>query len=192
MEESPLGRTEWIKFEAAFLGKDSIANVIFSKIESNYNSLCIKVQKTTQRPTVFCEKKTGDSWYIAGGKSYMGNFLKDAGAKYLWADLKNSGSVPLSFEKVFAKAIHADFWLFKYNNIANNTTITSLANEYELYKNFDALKNNKVFAVNSAKSPFYEQGPMEPDIVLADLVHIFHPELLPDYKPRYYFQLKSK
>jgi hypothetical protein len=26
---------------------------------------------------------------------------------------------------------------------------------------------------------------------LADLVHIFHPELLPGYKPKYYFNLEK-
>lgn len=190
MENSPLGRTEWIKFEAAFLGKDSLASEIFAKIEKRYLDICRKVQKTTFRPTVFTEKKFGDTWYTAGGDSYMGRFMVDAGANYLWSDLKNSGSVPFSFEKVFAKAINADYWLIKYNNTQYNLTLKQLANEYELYKNFAAYKNKRVFAVNSGRTAFYEDGPLEPDVILSDMVKIFHPEILPDYKQKYYLQLK--
>jgi len=189
MEDSPLGRAEWIKFEAAFLCKDSLANEIFSNIEKRYLDICQKVQKTKNRPTVFTEKKFGDTWYTAGGYSYMGRFMKDAGANYLWSDLKNSGSVPLTFEKVFSKAINAQFWLIKYNNTQFDLTIKLLGEEYDLYKNFAAYKTGNVFAVNSGNTAFYEEGPMEPDVVLSDLVKIFHPEIMTDYKPKYYLKL---
>jgi iron complex transport system substrate-binding protein len=190
MEESPLGRTEWIKFEAAFLGKDSLAEAIFSRIEKRYNDLCSRVKDTKNRPTVFNEKKTGDTWYVAGGKSYMGNFLKDAGADYIWKDLKNTGSLPFTFEKVFSKAIHTDFWLIRYNNPDSPLTLKQLGEEYDLYRNLAAYKNKHVFAVNSRTTPYYEAGPLEPDVILSDLINIFHPELLKNYQPKYYFQLK--
>ncbi|MDD4971718.1 MAG: ABC transporter substrate-binding protein [Paludibacter sp.] len=191
MEESPLGRAEWIKFEAAFTNETALAGKIFSKIEKNYNDLCLKVSTTQARPTVFTEKKYGDIWYIAGGKSFIGRFLNDAGADYLWKDLNQSGSMPFSFEKVYAKAITADYWLFNYNDARGDITYLSLKNEYELYTNFKAFSQKHIFAINTGKTPFYESGPMEPDRVLADLVHIFHPELLPGYKPEYYFNLEK-
>jgi len=191
MEESPLGRAEWIKFEASFTGKDKQADSIFTKIEKNYLEICRKVANTVNRPTVFTEKKFGDIWYVAGGKSYMGRFLEDAGACYLWKDLKQSGSMPFSFEKVYAKAVKADYWLLKYNDAHRDMTYENLKNEYPLYVNFNAYRQKHIFAINTAKTPFYEAGPMEPDRVLADLVYIFHPEVLPDYKPKYYFNLNN-
>jgi iron complex transport system substrate-binding protein len=138
------------------------------------------------RPTVFTETKFGDSWYIAGGKSYMGSFMKDAGANYIFRELKNSGSMPFSFEKVYAAAINADYWLIKYNDCVMDLTYKRLGEQYELYKNFNAFKKKNVYAVNSGTSAFYEEGPLEPDVVLADMIKIFHPELLPNYKPKYY------
>jgi ABC-type Fe3+-hydroxamate transport system, periplasmic component len=192
MEESPLGRAEWIKFEAAFTNENELADKIFAKIEKSYLELCNKVSATKSRPTVFTEKKFGDVWYTAGGKSYLGRFLQDAGANYLWKELNQSGSLPFSFEKVYAKAINADFWLLKYNDARSNLTYETLKNEYNLYGNFNAFKQKHVFAINTAKTPFYESGPMEPDRVLADLVYIFHPELLPGYKSKYYFNLENE
>jgi len=191
MEESPLGRAEWIKFEAAFTNQNVLAEMIFSKIEKNYIDLCQKVGTTHDRPTVFTEKKFGDIWYIAGGNSYLGRFMQDAGANYLWKELNQSGSVPLSFEKVYAKAVNADYWLLKYNDKQCDLNYETLKNEYILYANFNAFKQKHVFAINTAKTSYYETGPMEPDRVLADLIHIFHPGLLPGYKPKYYFNLEK-
>ena len=191
MEESPLGRAEWIKFEAAFTNEDKLADNIFRNIEKKYTGLCQKVSTTTIRPTVFTEKKFGDIWYVAGGRSYLGRFLEDAGAKYIWKELNQSGSRPYTFEKVYAKALKADYWLIKYNDVQKDMTYETLKNEYPLYVNFNAYQRKHVFAINTAKTPFYESGPMEPDKVLADLVHIFHPELLPGYKSTYYFNMEK-
>lgn len=190
LESSPLGRSEWIKFEAAFAGESALADKIFSAIEKRYLDLCKQVSQTNSRPTVFTEKKFADSWYIPGGNSYMAQFIKDGGANYLWSDLKNTGSIPLSFEKVYQKAVNADFWLIKYYDLQHDLSYDQLKSEYELYSNFKAFKNKNIFGMNSENTPFYEQGTMEPDVILADMVKIFHPELLPNYKPKYYFQLK--
>ena len=43
---------------------------------------------------------------------------------------------------------------------------------------------------NMKDTPFYESMPTEPEVVLADLLHIFHPDLLPDHTPVYYARLK--
>lgn len=186
MEETPLGRAEWIKFEAAFLGKSKLSNEIFSGTENRYLQLSKQALAVKNRPSVFTETKFGDSWYIAGGKSYMGSFMKDAGANYIFRELKNSGSMPFSFEKVYAAVINADYWLIKYNDCVMNLTYKRLGEQYELYKNFSAFKKKNVYAVNSGTSAFYEEGPLEPDVVLADLIKIFHPELLPNHKLKYY------
>jgi len=191
MEDSPLGRAEWIKFEATFTNQDKLADKIFTNIAQNYTKLCQRVAQTTTRPTVFTDKKFGDIWYVAGGRSYMGRFLGDAGADYLWKDLNQSGSMPYTFEKVYAKAVKADYWLIKYNDMRVDLTYETLKNEYPLYANFKAFRQKHIFTINTAKTPYYEAGPMEPDKVLADLVAVFHPELLPGYKPTYYYSLQK-
>lgn len=190
MEDSPLARAEWVKFEAAFAGKDSLAEAIFSRIEKRYTDLCSQVSKTTTRPTVFTELKYGQVWYVPGGNSYMGQFLKDAGARYLWSDVKQSGSVPLSFESVYEKAEKADFWLVKYNNPTGDFTYQQLEADYKPYTQFSAFRNKHIFYINSGKNTYYDDGPMEPEVILADLVRIFHPELLPNHQMVYYAKMK--
>ena len=190
MEESPLGRTEWIKFGAAFLEKDSLAEEIFSAIEKRYMDIVHRVSKVKERPTVFAEKKYGDIWYVAGGNSYSARFYNDAGADYIWNDLIHNGSKPFTFERVYAKALDTQYWLIKYNNPRFDMTLDQLGREYPLYRNFTAYKNKNVFGVNSGRTPFYEVGPLEPDVVLADLVNIFHPGLIEGHQQKYYQKMK--
>ena len=125
---------------------------------------------------------------MPGGNSYMAHLFEDAGADYLFRDLPGAASQPLSFETVFEKAIHADYWLVKYNQ-AMDMTYEELRQEYAPYENFDAYQERKVYGCNTGRVPYYEEFPLHPDYLLKDFVWIFHPELLPGYTPRYYHPL---
>ena len=104
------------------------------------------------------------------------------------ADVPGAASQPLSFETVFEKAIHADYWLVKYNQTMD-MTYQELRQEYAPYENFDAYQERKVYGCNTGRVPYYEEFPLHPDYLLKDFVWIFHPELLPGYTPRYYHPL---
>ncbi len=190
MEATPLGRAEWIKFIAAFYGKDAQADSIYTAVRKRYNRVKAIADNATPKPTVFAEKKFGQVWNMPGGNSYMGCFFRDAGARYLWSDINKSSATPLSFEAVYQKAEKADFWLVKYNK-PKDMTYNDLKQENEQYAMFQAFKMHKVIHCNTQKISYYEQGVMEPDVILADLVKVFHPNLLPEHNP-VYFQLMSK
>ena len=185
MEPSPLGRAEWIRFYGLLFGKEALADSIFRDTERAYLSLCNLVTGVDHRPTVLSEKKYGSSWFMSAGDSYMARLFSDAGADYLFKDLPGSGSVPLSFETVLDKALHADLWLIKYNS-PSDLTYDGLRSEYAPYAGFEAFQKRRVYACNTGKVPYYEEFPLHPDYLLKDLIWIFHPELLPDYSPRYY------
>ena len=185
MESTPLGRAEWIRFYGLLLGKEEQADAFFHETESNYKELKELASTVTHCPSVFSEKRFGSSWYISAGDSYIAHFFEDAGADYIFKYLPGAGSTPLAFETVLDKAIHADLWLIKYNS-TGELTYDGLRAEYTPYENFDAFKNHHIFTCNTNENRYYEEFPMRPDYLLKDLVWIFHPELLPDYVPRYY------
>lgn len=190
MESLPLGRTEWVRFYGLLLDKEAMADSIFQVTEQNYLEMKKRVATVSHRPTVISEKKFGSSWYMPAGDSYIAHLYKDAGADYLFEDLAGSGSVPLAFEAVLDKALHADIWLIKYNQVAE-MTYPELRAEYTPYENFDAFKKHRIYTCNTGKVPYYEEFPMHPDYLLKDLIWVFHPELLPDYTPRYYQQMQE-
>lgn len=190
MEATPLGRAEWIRFYGLFCGKGEMADSIFRLTEERYLALKNLVSTVQDRPTLLAEKKYGSVWYVPGGNSYMANLYKDAGASYLFAAEPQNGSIPFAFEAVFDRAVHADFWLIKYNN-EYELSYSDLKQEYAPYANFDAFGKRNIYGCNTAHVRYYEELPMHPDYLLAELVHIFHPHLLPGYTPRYFRKLKE-
>lgn len=189
MEDSPLGRTEWVRFMALFFGRESLADSLFGATVSAYDSLCRLVSETTERPTVLTERKYGASWYVPGGRSYTARLLRDAGADPIWNENADRGSVPLPFEAVFDRARSARFWLIKYN-APQPMTYDALRSEYEAYGRFSAFENRHIFVCNTAEVPYYEELPLHPDRVLGDLIRIFHSDLLPDRRLRYYNRME--
>ncbi|MFI3301700.1 MAG: ABC transporter substrate-binding protein [Rikenellaceae bacterium] len=185
MEQHPLGRVEWIRFYGMLFGADSMANAIYDQTSREYIKLKELAQNTPHRPTVFSDTKYGGSWFVAGGESYSAVLFNDAGADYIFKDDSGSGSIQMSFEQVLDRAIDADFWLIKYYG-KDNMSYQSLSSEYEPYANFGAFKRRRIYGCNTSAIKYYEQTPMHPHHLLRNLIHIFHPELLPDYTPEFY------
>ncbi len=185
MENSPLGRAEWIKFTAVFFGKEKQADSLFRDIEQHYLNLKNLVGNPQQRPTVFSDKYFNGQWYLPGGKSYVAQLFKDAGADYIWKNNPERASFPLDFETVFAKAQQADFWRI-VGTFGSKASYVALASENKLYTHFKAFKQHHILYCDPETTAYFEKSPLEPQFVLADFIKAFHPDLLPDYKPHYY------
>lgn len=189
METSALGRAEWMRLYGLLLGKEAQADSLFAGIEKEYLTLTQQVKsQNLKRPTVISEMKNSSAWYIPGGNSTMGRLYQDAGADYVFAYLPNSGSVPLAFETVFDRGGNADIWLIKYNQ-PQDKTYSELERDYAPYARFKAFQDRKVYGCNTNHVPFYEESPFHPELLLKDLIKIFHPELLPDYELKYFSNL---
>ena len=185
MEPTLLGRVEWIRFLALFFEKKEIADSLFKETVDRYNELVRLTKNIGKRPTVFAEAVYSGIWYQPGGNSYIAQLFRDAGADYIWKEDINGGSIGLTFESVLDKAEKADFWLIKYNS-PYDLTYQKLVREYSNYALFDAYKKRNIYVCNMGKVPYFEELPIHPDLILQDMVRIFHPELLPDYGLRYY------
>lgn len=189
-ELDPLGQAEWIKFVAMFIGKEHQANAVFQEIADRYESLKEKVaQAKGKRPTVFSGEMHGGNWHAVGGKNYLAQIFRDAGADYVIND-DNTGGEPLDFESMYSKAAEADYWRI-LNSYPGDFSYEALAESENRNKLFKAFRDKKVIYCNMKRHPYYEISPICPDKVLADFVAIFHPELMPkDYKPTFYQLLK--
>lgn len=190
LEETPLGRAEWIKFMATFFDKEELADSIFQVIVDNYQHTLKLVEMEPNRPTIFSGIVYGDTWYMPGGNSWAGKFLKDAGANFLWKDTPAFGSLELSFESVYEKSNAADYWI----GAANYFSLEALKGADQRYASFDAFSNDHIYTYNARQIPnggndYFESGFSRPDIVLNDLVKIIHPALLPEHELYYYRKL---
>ncbi len=196
LEMSPLGRAEWLKFTALFLNQEGKAKEVFEEIRTDYQELSQRVAAAiaddTSRPTVFTGFSSTNTWYVPGRNSYAAEFLRDAGADYLWDDLDSQWTVPLDFEVVYQRARNADFWL----NVNPNWQIRDdVIEDDPRYGNFAAWQGDRIY--NNTKrvnefggNDYWETGILYPNLILADLVQIFHPNLLPDGEKTFYQNLE--
>lgn len=188
-EMSPLGQAEWIKFIGLLLGQEEKANEIFEGIEKRYLALTELTSKVDKRPVVFSGEIQGGNWYAVGGNSFLARIFNDAGADYFLKDDNHSGGINLDFELVYSQAANAEYWRI-VNSFKGDFSYEELAKEDTRYTDFKAFKEHGVVYCNMSQRPFYESMPMEPDLILSDFIKAFHPELLPDYTPKYYEILK--
>ena len=188
-ELDPLGQAEWIKFIGMFIGKEKEAAEIFAGIESRYNELKEKAAKVDQRPTVTSGEMHYGNWHAVGGKNYLAQIFRDAGADYVINDDETSGE-DLEFEKMYALSANADYWRI-LNSYVGDFSYEALKASEPRNEMFKAFKDKKVIYCNMKQTPYYEIAPVKPDVLLKDFVAIFHPELVEkDYQPTFYHLLK--
>ena len=190
LEETPLGRAEWIKFFAVLFNKEQDGEFIFNEIEKKYMEAMEIAKKSINKPSVLSGVLFKDVWNLPAGESFVAQFLKDANTNYLWSDSKGKGSLSLSFETVFTKGQHADFWIAP----GHYNSLEQLLNANEHYKEFDAFSSKNIFSFANTIGEnggvlYYELAPIQPHIVLKDIIKITHPELLPGYQPFFLKQL---
>lgn len=183
MEQSPLGKAEWIKLYGALFGKEEKAKELFDKIVLSYNQAKKLVADKPANKSVLYGSMYQDIWYVAKGNSWVAQFMKDAHAHYLWADLKGTGSEGLSFEKVLDKAKGAQFWIAS----GSFKSLDEVTKNNPHYSQFDAFQSKNVYTFEgkigaTGGTVYYELAPSRPDLVLKDYIKIFHPELLPSYE----------
>jgi len=188
-EKTPLGRAEWVKMMALFLGNSHKADSIFEGTKTRYNKLKSLCKNVKKRPKVFSGKMRSGSWYVPGGNSFYAHYFRDAGAEYIIKDTIE-GAYPLDFETIYQKAANCDFWRI-VNPEKIGITLQGLLSQDARYKDFKAFNNNNIMFCNIREKPYYEEAAVKPDVLLSDYIYFFHPQLLPNYKPVFYSRMNK-
>ena len=190
-ELDPLGQAEWVKFVGMFIGKEQEANDLFAGIEQRYNDLKKQVQQAgvENQPKVFSGEMHYGNWHAVGGKNYLAQIFRDAGADYVIHDDETSGE-NIEFEQMYALAADADYWRI-LNSYPDDFSYEALKASEPRNELFKAFKERKVIYCNMKQTPYYELSPVKPDVLLKDFVAIFHPALVEkDYQPTFYQLLR--
>lgn len=190
-EESPLGKAEWIKFFGAFFNKEDLALKEFNQVKQDYNEAKALVRSVQNRPKVLSGAMFKDVWHVPKGESWAAQFIKDAGGDYLYAETEGTGGLALSFESVLDKAKDADIWL----SPAGFNSYEDMLKSSQHYGEFKAFKDKKVYGITETVGEtggvvFFELAPNRPDLVLQDLIYLFHPDLMPDHYTVFYKPLR--
>jgi len=192
LEKSPLGRAEWIKFFAAFFGREEKAVHWFDSLAIRYEQAKYHADTEDSKPLVMAGLPWKEVWYVSGGTSMLATFINDAGGTYVWNDMNTSEAIPMDIERVFRKAGNADIWI----NCGEVSSINGILGMDKRLGLFGPVKMNRVYNNNArlneyGGNDYWESGVIHPDLIVKDMKSIFHPELMPGYHPVYYKQLRK-
>lgn len=191
LESGPLGQAEWIKVMGALTGRDAEAAAAYDAIADRYDDLATRVRGSAPTPIVAGQPYQG-TWSVPSLGSTSGRLLADAGASWSGRDAEG-GAVPSSLEAVLAADGDARIWLA---DGPWRTTADIAASDPRLTAFAAAGPGGQVWTRDKLLGPTggnqaFERGIAHPDELLADLVSILHPELLPGHETIYYQQVPA-
>ena len=194
-ESSALARAEWLKFMALFFNEEEIANRQFDAIRDRYMRLKERTARIPKenRPRVMTGLVYRGMFEIAGGASYVARLISDAGGDYVWADNQAAGGTSVDLESQIARASDADVWI----NGGDWKSLGAMLSEEQRYKQFRAFQRGNVWSYNrlvtsSGGYDYWSRGITRPDLILGDLIKIFHPELAQDHEFVWYKQVPKE
>ena len=184
LEPLPLGRFEWIKYVAVFFNAEQSANSIFNPVAQNYETLTARAEAAQVKPGVlWADPESGDFAVVQNG--WLSQLIADAGGVNVFMDVTANQTTPIGIEAVVAKASTAEYWITR-NGAALLSSPTAGMEAIKAYADgnvFDFTKRS----VESGGNDYYETGAVRPDLILQDLIAIFHPEIVSSDQ-LYFFQ----
>ena len=120
----------------------------------------------------------------------MAKLISDAGGTLLGAAKGESSSTRESFEKMYSLALQADVWL-NQNSVSKASELSA---ENPMFKNIPCFKSGMLF--NNIKrvtpkggSDFWESGAVNPEVILSDLIKIFHHDRFAEEDAELYYYI---
>ena len=188
-EPTALGRAEWLKYMALFLNEERKAQAVYGEMKSRYRSLSTRAtaRPEAERPLVMTGRSARGVFTIAGGRSYVAALITDAGGTYAWADNPSVGIASIDLEAQIRRAANADIWI----NGGGWTNLEAMLVDEPRYAAFKAYRDRQVWVYERRETPtgrndYWSRSVTRPDLVLADLVKIFHPTLTPEHAFEWY------
>ncbi len=185
LENGPLAQAEWIKVMGALTGREAEAERAFTAIETRYRELAGLAAGAPPVP-VLAGQLYGGGWRVPTGGSTAGALLRDAGATWSEAGNPAPGGIPQDFETVYTADGGAPVW------IADGPwpTLADVTAADPRYGELAAVRGGQVWNRDRRVGPtggneLHERGVTHPDELLADLVAVLHPELLPGHALTY-------
>ena len=191
LEENPLGKAEWLVAIAEIIGERDLGIQKFNEISKRYQALKETVdQAELPKPAVMLNAPFSDAWFMPSTKSYVARLIQDAGGEYIYKRNTGNSALPIDLEAALMLVSKSDFWL----NMGTIQSLEELENLVPRFMKADCVKNGNLYNNNfrttsGGGNDCYESGIVNPDIVLRDLIKIFHPSLI-DEDLYYYHRLE--
>lgn len=191
LESTPLGRAEWMRFFGRLAGRGKEADSIFQDVETRYNHIREMGIGAADHPKILVDSRYGSTWYVPTSGGTTDRLIRDAGGINPFADFGNGESTELTPEQVLHTAEDADLWLLRYY-FPRDYSLQDFGEVAPEIRHFKAYSEGEVYGCNTHHVGYYDIAPFHPQLLLADMVRVFHPELtdsLTEYPVRFFTRL---
>lgn len=189
-ETTYLGQLEWIKYDALFLNAEAKANEFFNTIKSRTDSLVNLVKTVDEKPSAIWGMHSKSGNWTVKSNGAIADLIKLAGAINPFDDSEAaitrtqsnglSEGITISNEVVLQEAADIDF-IISFQSTTDNWPPRVYMQNFPAYQNKNLYHHFKRYKDYGA-SDWYQTAPMRPDLLLSDLIKLFHPELLPEHE----------
>lgn len=175
-ERTSLGRAEWMKVFAWMVDDQALerANEAFDEITERYQQIQQEPLPTSDSLRVFTGSVDQGKWTAPSGNSFIAHILKDAGARYVFADQKSPENINVSLEKIIELSGRADAWgvvMFQSNTDAITRADLVAQNPQNA---FLIPASGRVFVANTAECDYFGWWVAHPDALLRNLRELFY------------------
>ena len=180
VEEDPLGKAEWLIALAEIVGLRQQGLTYFSELPQRYEQLkSMAAAAQTPAPKVMLNTPYADSWFMPSTTSYMARLIADAGGDYIYKRNTANHSLPIDMEDAALLTTQADVWI----NVGNVNSVADLCRQFPKFAQMPCVQRGEVYNCDKRRvlgggNDYWESGVVHPDVILRDLIKIFHPELV--------------
>jgi iron complex transport system substrate-binding protein len=183
-EPSILARAEWAKLLGLLLNREADLEARFQRVSDRYEALKMRAAAPPKKPLVLFGYPSRGRWVASWEFQRL---VKDAGGIVFGPrqpeDVPVNMQMDISFEEALARGRDAPIWVFLPDFVGSFDALLALE---QRLSSFRAVRTQAVYdicnrCVAGRDSPYWSEYLANPDTVLADLVHILHPSLLPEH-----------
>ena len=180
VEEDPLGKAEWLIALAEIVGLRQQGLTYFSELPQRYEQLkSMAASAQTPAPKVMLNTPYADSWFMPSTTSYMARLIADAGGDYIYKRNTSNHSLPIDMEDAALLTTQADVWI----NVGNVNSVADLCRQFPKFAQMPCVQRGEVYNCDKRRvlgggNDYWESGVVHPDVILRDLIKIFHSELV--------------
>ncbi|MBA2840966.1 iron complex transport system substrate-binding protein [Methanococcus maripaludis] len=191
LEPTFMGRTEWIKFGAAFWGIENSDTIedYFQETWQKRNELLRTTANVDDYPAVvsFSWSSSTDMATIYGAQQFYNKMANEFGGEFIFNDVPGTSTVRLDKETFYERAQTADVCILRsYTDVITKEDLLAVNPDFA---DFESFKNGRFYVTHSDS---YIDETKDPIGFMDDNARMIHPELFSngDSNLKYHYKIQ--
>lgn len=163
-ESNPLGRMEWIKFFAEFVGKENEAKAFFDEQKGKVEAL--EDFPNTEKTVAFFYISTDGKAVVRSADDYIPTMIDMAGARYIFKDVADEAgksTIPMTIEAFYDIAADADYIVYNASIDSSVKSMADLLAKDPIMSEMKAVKEGNCW---SSGGSMYQRTDIAGDMIL--------------------------